>query len=235
MGERLDVILNEVEAISLPGNATIEGGIDARVMVGAYLLRCRELLQVVRQLGATGHQRVADPLVRAAIEFAATCGWLMVAPDPHFQLLLASSRRDFRLIKEQYEEGHGPIEIIHLGALEFMRSGPDDQRLPSLPDRAKVAGMYEWYTQYRMLSFTSHGTLLAPFTGAQVRHEDKMVDTYLFECAALTVAAMVLRVTRLASREFGWDREAAIDELVGRANQFLDGLEPRFPGAVRAG
>jgi hypothetical protein len=93
--------------------------------------------------------------------------------------------------------------------------------------------MHQWYTQYRLLSATSHGTYLGAFRGAQVRQEGKVVDTAHFEHALLTVAAMALRITRLASGEFGWDRDAAIDDLVRRANLFLDGLEPRFPRAWR--
>lgn len=81
MTEDLDHLIDRVAALSLPGRATIEAGIDARVALAAFLIRCREILLAVRTLSTVGFERVVDPLVRSSIEFAATSGWLMAEPQ----------------------------------------------------------------------------------------------------------------------------------------------------------
>jgi hypothetical protein len=92
VSEGLDNLIDRVAVLSLPARATIEGGIDARVALAAFLIRCREILLAVRALSTFGFERVVDPLVRSSVEFAATSGWLMAEPQQHFAVMLGSAR-----------------------------------------------------------------------------------------------------------------------------------------------
>jgi hypothetical protein len=233
MPDELDRLLDDVEALAVPGRATVEGGIDARFVVVAYMIRCRDLLRAVRVLAAAGLERVVDPLVRSALELAATSGWLMTAPEVHFRDLVGATRRDLRLAKEEYESVEGKIEITLADAVAFLESGPE-KRFPPMPERTKAAGIHDWYTSYRVLSAATHGTLTAALTGAQVRLEGKMVDTRTYRTSVLLVAAMTLHVVAFANGIFAWGREEAIAQTVARLNEHLGQFKGPIPSVFRA-
>jgi hypothetical protein len=218
MTEDLDHLIDRVAALSMPGRATIEGGIDARVALGAFLMRCREILLAVRTLSTVGFERVVDPLVRSSIEFAATSGWLMAEPQQHFAVMLGSTRRDLRLALNEYQASQGAVQIQDSNLNEFLEAGPPEQQLPSVLERARIAGIQEWYTSYRLLSATTHGSLLGAFAGAQVRHHGVMVDTRAYRSSLLTTVAMTLFTARLANACFAWGREGALTEAIAEFN-----------------
>jgi hypothetical protein len=218
VSEELDHLVDRVAALSLPGRATIEGGIDARVALAAFLIRCREILLAVRALATFGCERVVDPLVRSSVEFAATSGWMMAEPQQHFAVMLGSTRRDLRLALREYQASQGAVQIQDRNLTEFLDAGPSEQQLPPMPERARIAGIEEWYTSYRLLSATTHGSLLGAFAGAQVRHNDVMVDTRAYRPSLLTTAAMTLFTARLANTCFAWGRDEALNEAVAEFN-----------------
>jgi hypothetical protein len=75
--------------------------------------------------------------------------------------------------------------------------------------RARIAGVQEWYTSYRLLSATTHGSLLGAFAGAQVRHNGVMVDTRAYRSSLLTTVATTLFTAGLANACFDWGRRGA--------------------------
>lgn len=210
MSDDLDRLIDQVAELSVPGRATIEGGVDARAILGVFLIRCRDSLLAVRVLSSAGLERVVDPLVRTTIEFAATSGWLMSDPERHFSVMMDASRRDLRLAIEEHESAGGASPASQTDALAFLDAGPGTARLPSLPDRARIAGLTHWYASYRLLSATTHGSMLGAFSGARVRHEGEMVETRSYRRSALIVCAMSLFVARLANTTFAWGRDEAL-------------------------
>jgi len=66
MDDELVELLDQVEAVAKPGQATIKGGIDARGVLAAFLIMSRDLLRATRVLvglrsSPPAHSRTVRP------------------------------------------------------------------------------------------------------------------------------------------------------------------------------
>ena len=213
----LDALVEQVLELTTPPEGFKPALNQDAILIG-FLFRCRVYLKALRTLVREGLDEACDPLARAALELSITGQWLMADPGKNFPLVLGAFRRDWQLLRQDYElhigvpfpdDSHlGPL--VDPGALDM----PEPVKLPPLPQRAREVGQLIWYAMYRLTSLRSHGTLLAAAVPELAAEQGVAAEPSSIGRLYLTLASVAsLLLAGQASQHFRWDRLARLEEL----------------------
>lgn len=174
-----------------------------------FLQRSRRLVRALLILDGSRTGDAGEGLVRAILEDAITTAWLEGSAEERTERIVESYRRDYRLLEQEDLAD----DVLTPEERDWLAQG-EGRRLPSLKERADVAGMADAYGHYRLLSMETHATAVAAAAGLRGGPVSRNLPLAYLVLAGGALASLGRVVARLC----GWNIEARLVDTLEALN-----------------
>jgi hypothetical protein len=169
-------LMQEVLEVSEPSEG-LELELEPRdKAILGFLKDARRMLKGLLVLAGSDLDDTGDGLARSMFEHAATAGWL-AADETNMNSLRDAYITDWSEVQESWEARHAeafpfPNDLRDIGVEKPARK----VRLPSVYHRARDAGLVPYFTAYKGLCTSIHGTLAAAAFGLNPAGRERLRD-----------------------------------------------------------
>lgn len=218
-------MIEEVVSLTFPpAEAPLAPGPEA-VAVG-LLMRARMLLRAQAILSDQILAGATDPLVRATLEACITGTWLL-ADEGGYDKYIGHHRRKWRIIAEEVLGKPRPASPrVKLELEPFLdresEELPPEASVPSFEEQARIGGLDEFYSTYRMITRRAHPDLDAARTGLTGPEEGifhpntSPISTALGDPYIKTGVYIVARLGAEVFDRLDWEGADKLGQLVDR-------------------